>query len=457
MVAPVTRRTLLKLGATAGAAASLPFTVAARSAGSGLLLPGDPPTTGFEDRGGASWTTHEEELAFLGTIAAERSDRLRLEVLDTLPSGRPLHLAVLGAPVTRGEVAKATPTVLVVGSQHGNEPAGREAALKLIRDLAYGTDPKVLAQLERQTILVIPSANPDGRAANSRGNANGIDINRDHLGMRTREAQAMARVIRDWAPSLALDLHEYGPSLPVLYDDDILYLWPRNLNVDTAVQDAARSFCLQYVKKDAEAAGYTADEYGLYKVGPNVGPVAVPVDAEITQTAGDGDEGICRNAVGLRHVMGVLIESAVSQNPKNGAQDLTTAGLQSRRVASQMVVLASTLRFMREQGEAAKAVTDGAPGRKAREGAERSAPLFFNGADNRAPTSFASPPPSGYRLTAAQADAEALTMDLHGISRTVEPGGTVRVSMAQHAEPAIGLLFDARGARRVVAGQALDD
>jgi hypothetical protein len=457
VVAPVTRRTMLKLGATAGAVASLLFTVAARSVGSGLLVAGDPPTTGFEDRGGASWTTHAEELAFLEQIATERPDRVRMDVLDTLPSGRPLHLFVIGAPVMSDEAPKATPTVLVVGSQHGNEPAGREASLQLIRDLAYTDDPTLTGQLAEQTVLVIPSANPDGRASNSRGNANGVDINRDHLGLRTREARAIAGVIRDWSPSLALDLHEYGPSVPVLYDDDILYLWPRNLNVDVAVQDATRNFCIRYVKRDAEAAGYTADEYGLYKVGPNVGPLTVPVDAEVTQTAGDGDEGICRNAVGLRHVMGVLIESAVTQNPKNGAQDLTTAGLQSRRVASQSVVLDSTLRFMREQGEAAKAITDGAPVRKAREGAERSAPLFFNGADNEAPTSFASPPPAAYRLTAAQAAAEATTLDLHGITRTAEPGGTVRVDMGQHAEPAIGLLLDGRGRRNVVSATPLDD
>src|SRR5918996_1385524 len=30
----------------------------------------DPPKTGFEQRGGASWTTHEEELAFLGAVQA---------------------------------------------------------------------------------------------------------------------------------------------------------------------------------------------------------------------------------------------------------------------------------------------------------------------------------------------------------------------------------------------------
>ena len=45
---------------------------------------------------------------------------------------------------------------------------------------------------------------------------------------------------------------------------------------------------------DSEAAGYSADEYGQYEVADN----------DIQQSAGDGDEGIMRNAMGLRHALG---------------------------------------------------------------------------------------------------------------------------------------------------------
>ncbi len=456
------RRSFLRNSGLAAVAASAPLGLAWRSGG--RLL--DPPATGFERTG--TWTTHEDELAFLEQVAAEVPELVRLETIGQTAQGRPLHLVTIGATVTAGEADGATPTVLFVGSQHGNEPAGRDACLQLIRDLAYTTDLTLSTQLRRQTVCVVPSANPDGRALNRRENSTGVDINRDHLVLQTPEARAIAGVFNRTRPSLALDLHEYGPSVPVLYDDDVLYLWPRNLNVDRAVQDNARSYCLQYLRPDCHAAGYTADEYGLYKVGPNVGPVTdTGVDIEVTQTAGDGDEGICRNAMGLRHAMGILAETRVMMNPAQGPDELAYDGeggstygdspaTRARRVASHRTVVRSALRYLREQGEAAKRITDSAPARKAREGAERSEPVYFDGADNQAPTKVASPPPSGYAITAGDALAEAATMDLHGIVREPMGDGRVRVTMAQHAEPVVGLLLDGRGARHAIAGEPLD-
>ncbi|MDP9405813.1 MAG: hypothetical protein M3O86_04310 [Actinomycetota bacterium] len=180
-----------------------------------------------------------------------------------------------------------------------------------------------------------------------------------------------------------LDLHEYGPSVPVLYDDEILYLWPRNLNVDAAVRDLSTTLAREYIRKGAEAAGFTADEYGLFKV----------AEEQVTQTAGDEDEGICRNAVGLRHCLGILVESRVNMDPRNGPDEVVDrltasdvvndegAAAMRRRVASQMQVVADTLRFMREQGDVAKFTSDSAPLRAARE----ARPVYFAGADNDPP------------------------------------------------------------------------
>ena len=428
------RRRFLQSAGLAGVALVAPRAAALAAPPKGA------PLTGFEKRGGAAWTTHDEEVAFLREVA-RRSTRVRLEVIGTTEQGRPLHLVSLGAPAPRGT---GRPTAMFVGSQHGNEPAGRETALQLLRDLAFTTDPALVRQLSEQAVLVVPSANPDGREANRRTNSLGVDINRDHLALTQNESRAIAAVLRDLRPDVVLDLHEYGPSVPVLYDDEILYLWPRNLNVDPAVRDLSRTLAEEYIGKGARAAGFTADEYGLYKAGPQ----------EVVQTAGDEDEGICRNAVGLRHSLGILVESAVSPDLRNGPAEVTTAAVQLRRVASQTQVTRDTLRFLREQGSVARHVSETAPVRKADEGRRRNAPVYFGGADNDPPepSQVVFPPPAAYLLTQAQAKEVGEVLRLHGITgRRV--GADVRVEMGQAAEPLIPLLLDGRGERHVLAAR----
>ncbi|HEV3473910.1 MAG TPA: M14 family metallocarboxypeptidase [Actinomycetota bacterium] len=408
-----------------------------------------PPQTGFEQRNGDSWTTHQEELDFLATVDA-RSERVTVSVIGRTVQGRPLHLVEVGYPQPHGrEAALAQPTIMFACTQHGNEPAGREGCLKALRDLAFTADPVLIELMSRSTILFIPTANPDGRNANSRGNSAGTDINRDHLGLRTPEAAAIAAVVRDWKPDMSIDLHEYGPSQPVLYDDDVLYLWPRNLNVDPLIRTMGKSFTQQSLKPCVNAAGYTADEYGLQAVG----------DIDVAQTAGDHDEGIMRNTMGLRHSIGILVETAVS--PSTNPQQLpneagSTAAQQRRRVASHRTVIDCSLTYFRQNATAIKQATDHAPLRKMGEGFALSAPVYFGGADNQAPAAADEvyPPPCAYQLTAAQAGQVQGTLDLHGV-RTVQGDTAVRIPVGQPAEPIIPLLLDARGDRKVASATAV--
>ncbi|MGH2740599.1 MAG: M14 family metallopeptidase [Actinomycetota bacterium] len=403
------------------------------------------PETGFEERGGADWTTHEEEVEFLEAVDRE-SDRIEIDEIGRTLGDRPLHLAQLGDPAPRtARQARTKPTALFVCSQHGNEPAGREACLQWLRDLAFTKDRALLTLLSRWTVLFVPAANPDGRAANTRGNSTGIDINRDHLNLLSNEAQAIGGVIRDWRPDIVVDLHEYGPGIPVLYDDDVLYLWPRNLNVDPQVYALSKSLAIDYIGKGAEQSGYTSDEYGLYAVG----------DQDVMQTAGDGDEGILRNAVGLRHGIGILVESRVDM--RLSADEATSApAVNLRRVASHKQAVADTLRFMEEQEAIVEVATEGAPLRKAKEGRRRSAPVYFGGADNDPPepAQVQDPPPCGYRLSKAQVATLGPALRLHAIDVASAKGGVV-VTMAQEAEPLIPLLLDERGIRSSTAGEPL--
>jgi hypothetical protein len=412
-----------------------------------------PPQTGFEQRNGASWTTHAEELAFLEEVDA-RSDRVSINVIGQTQQERPLQLVLVGNPAPHSlEASQSQPTTMIVCTQHGNEPAGREACLKTIRDMAFTTDPVLLEQLSTQTFLFVPTANPDGRAANTRGNSRGTDINRDHLPLKTEEAQAIAAVVREWKPDLSMDLHEYGPGTPLLYDDEVLYLWPRNLNVDKQIQDLARSFALDHLAPCAEAAGYTADEYGRDALG----------DFDLQQTAGDHDDAIMRNTMGLRHSLGILVETAVTLNPTNGpgeeVADPTGAATNRRRVASHRTVVDCSLAFMRQRGAEVMSATATAPLRKQGEGLAQNAPVFFSGQDedgtlagNAPQVQSLFPAPCAYDLTAAQAEQAALAIQLHGIRTVALPDGGVRIPMGQEAEPVIALLLDGRGSRDLVQG-----
>ena len=158
--------------------------------------PTDLPRTGFEVRSGepgaggpnpVAWTTLEEEAEFLETID-DASERVAVDVVSESVQGRPLRLVRIGAPAPPDLATAAEGrTVLFTCSQHGDEPAGREGCLQRIRELAFTDDPRALQHLRTTTVLFLPAANPDASLANRRQNAQGIDVNRDHLDAVTPE------------------------------------------------------------------------------------------------------------------------------------------------------------------------------------------------------------------------------------------------------------------------------
>src|SRR5207248_6129696 len=80
-----------------------------------------------------------------------------------------LGRSVQGRAITAVEVGDPGGTpVLVVGCIHGNEQAGIAVARRLERLSPSGID-----------LWIVPDLNPDGRAANTRGNAHGVDLNRN--------------------------------------------------------------------------------------------------------------------------------------------------------------------------------------------------------------------------------------------------------------------------------------
>ncbi len=92
--------------------------------------------------------------------------RSQWQVIGSSVEGRPLRVLRLGQGPRR---------VLWVGGIHGDEREGAFATAELPR--AFAALP---GALEAVTLTILEDANPDGSQHNTRGNANGIDLNRNY-------------------------------------------------------------------------------------------------------------------------------------------------------------------------------------------------------------------------------------------------------------------------------------
>ncbi|MFF8398497.1 M14 family zinc carboxypeptidase [Streptomyces sp. NPDC016172] len=160
-------------------------------------------------------------------------DRVSVEVTGRSAGGHRLYLVTVTAPETTRQArsqermrelignapaaaAKSreikrdykTP-VFVNNNIHGNEWEGTDASLKVIEQLATAKDAGTRDLLAHSRLYFNITANPDGRIAGTRANANGFDLNRDFVTASQPETRAMRQIEIGKQPAVLLDLHGY--------------------------------------------------------------------------------------------------------------------------------------------------------------------------------------------------------------------------------------------------------
>jgi len=130
-------------------------------------------------------------------------------------SRRLIGRSVQGRPILVQITGHGTDTVLIMGSIHGDEPAGARLVNRLAEHLQ--DSPQLLTD---RRVVLLPVTNPDGLAARTRANARGIDLNRNFEtgnrvdnrtnGLRSLtepESQALQSLIKEYAPSRIVSIH----------------------------------------------------------------------------------------------------------------------------------------------------------------------------------------------------------------------------------------------------------
>lgn len=126
----------------------------------------------------ANYPTHEQIYAKLKAAEAKNPSIMKVFSIGKSVKGRDLWVVKISDNVNTDEVE---PEFKYISSMHGDEITGRELTTFLVEEIAakYGTDAELTELVNNTEIYIMPSMNPDGSALKQRGNANGVDLNRN--------------------------------------------------------------------------------------------------------------------------------------------------------------------------------------------------------------------------------------------------------------------------------------
>lgn len=165
---------------------------------------------------------YPQTMAYLRKVAAA-CPHIELGTFGYTTEGRPLPVVFVrdhASQETSWDDGSGKPTILINAGIHSGEICGKDAILMLLRDIARGREPDIVAQLR---LILVPIFNLDGHERESlynrftqngpqngygtRRNALRLDLNRDFLKLETPECEALVRLFSQFQPHVFIDLH----------------------------------------------------------------------------------------------------------------------------------------------------------------------------------------------------------------------------------------------------------
>jgi len=262
--------------------------------------------TASEASGFERYTGHLEMWDYLEALQAASSE-MKLGTYGETWQGRELPYAIFSRPlITQPWEARVLdrPVLVLAANVHGGERTFREGLLMLMRDLATpGTPANDL--LDDVVIVATPQINPDGFEATergTRGNARGIDLNRDYVKLEHPEIAAyVGNIISEWTPHLYIDGHNGGS-----YPYNLNYQCPSHADPDPRITAMCDDEIFPAIDRKLESEGYQS----FFYTGGN----------EERWRVGGFQARIGRNYGGFVNSAGILFEAPGGQELSDGAR-----------------------------------------------------------------------------------------------------------------------------------------
>ncbi len=220
-------------------------------------------------------SSYADVVAFMESVA-DRHPAIHFTTFGHTSEARSLPLAVVAANIDPDPAAiraSGRTVIYLQGNIHGGEVPGKEALQMLLREIAGGEHDDWLDDL---VLLVAPIYNADGNervtltnrgrqhgplgGMGQRPNAQGLDLNRDHMKLDSPEARSVARLFNEYDPHVAVDLHTTNGTRHAYH---LTYSPPLNPNTPASIDALLREELLPHVTNEIRSKhGWEFYHYG---------------------------------------------------------------------------------------------------------------------------------------------------------------------------------------------------